>query len=60
MNKKNEQGFALVLLLALTAVLMLSLTSAILALNALRRQNKKAKTEVVEKAQKLRYYEFGD
>lgn len=46
MNSKNEKGFAIILVLFLTAILMLSLSTAIATLYALRNQNKQAKSEL--------------
>jgi flagellar basal body-associated protein FliL len=49
MNNKNEKGFAIILLLVLTAILMLSLSTAIATLCALSNQNKHAKKELSQK-----------
>jgi len=43
MNSKKEKGIAIIMMLLLTAILMISLSTAVATLCALRKQNKLAK-----------------
>ena len=53
MNSKNEKGFAIILVLVLTAILMLSLSTAIATLCALRNQNKQAKNALFKQEKSI-------
>jgi len=46
MNQKQEKGYAIIMVLVLSTVLMLSLTTTISALSAIKSQNRKNKIEL--------------
>ena len=46
MSKRDEKGYAIIMVLVLSAVLMVSLSTALITLTALRKQNNQAKQEL--------------